>query len=114
GIWGTYPDAVVQGLHTVEGGQTSTGSILKWFRNHFLKQEWDQAKAQGRDVYDVLNQQAAQLPPGAEGLIVLDHWQGNRTPYTDPESRGMIWGLTLRHQAHHVYRAILEGVAYGT
>jgi ribulose kinase len=46
--------------------------------------------------------------------MVLEHWQGNRTPWTDPWSRGVIRGLTLGHGPSHVYRAILEGVAYGT
>ncbi len=40
--------------------------------------------------------------------------QGNRTPYTDPEARGMIWGLTLKHDTVHIYRAIMEGICYGT
>jgi ribulose kinase len=46
--------------------------------------------------------------------VVLEHWQGNRTPWTDPWSRGVIRGLTLGHGPAHVYRAILEGVAFGT
>jgi ribulose kinase len=44
----------------------------------------------------------------------MDHWQGNRTPYTDSEARGMIWGLTLKHDTTHIYRAIVEGICYGT
>jgi ribulose kinase len=44
----------------------------------------------------------------------MDHWQGNRTPYTDSEARGMIWGLTLKHDATHIYRALIEGICYGT
>ncbi|HEY9594109.1 MAG TPA: FGGY-family carbohydrate kinase, partial [Spirochaetia bacterium] len=65
-------------------------------------------------IYDVLNEKAAAIPPGSEGLLVLEHWQGNRTPWTDPLSRGVIRGLTLSHTPAHVYRAIMEGVAYGT
>ena len=66
------------------------------------------------DTYDVLNELARDVPPGSEGLVVLDYWQGNRTPYTDPEARGMIWGLSLSHGTGHVFRAILEGICYGT
>ena len=65
-------------------------------------------------TYDDLNTQAAALPPGSEGLVVLDHFQGNRTPYTDPNSRGAITGLTLRHGPAHIFRAMMEGVAFGT
>src|SRR5258708_32207229 len=46
--------------------------------------------------------------------MVLDYWQGNRTPYTDAQARGMIWGLSLRHEAKHIYRAIIEGICYGS
>jgi hypothetical protein len=40
--------------------------------------------------------------------------QGNRTPHTDPHSRGAIMGLSLNHTRAHVYRAMMEGVAFGT
>lgn len=104
GIWGTYADAVIPGLHLVEGGQTSTGSVVNWFRSLI-----------GRDTgYDALNREAAAVPPGSEGVLVQEHFQGNRTPHTDASSRGAITGLTLRHQRGHVLRAIMEGVAYGS
>ena len=45
--------------------------------------------------------------------IVLDYSQGNRSPYTDPLARGMMWGLTLSHTPGHVFRAIIEGICYG-
>ncbi|MDD3822883.1 MAG: FGGY-family carbohydrate kinase, partial [Sphaerochaetaceae bacterium] len=49
-----------------------------------------------------------------EGLVVLEHWQGNRTPWVDANSRGVIRGLTLKHTTWHLFRAIMEGVVYGT
>lgn len=104
GLFGAFPDAVVPGLHLVEGGQISTGSVVRWFREQF---------AAGRS-YTELDAAAAALPPGSEGLVALEYWQGNRTPHTDPEARGAIWGFTLRHTSAHVYRALLEAVAYGT
>ena len=45
---------------------------------------------------------------------MLDHFQGNRTPYTDPLSRGAITGLSLHHTAAHLFRAMLEGIGFGT
>ncbi len=114
GFFGAYTDAVVPGQYTVEGGQASTGSVVKWFKDNFAKGASAEAARRGVDVYDILNEQAAQIAPGSEGLVVLDYWQGNRTPYTDPAARGMIWGLSLKHTEAHVYRAILEGICYGT
>src|SRR2546423_8370698 len=57
---------------------------------------------------------AAQIPIGSEGLVAVDYFQGNRSPYSDPLTRGMIWGLSLSHGPGHVFRAIMEGICYGT
>jgi FGGY-family pentulose kinase len=114
GIFGAYTDAVLPGQYTVEGGQVSTGSVVKWFKDNFCGKEAALAAERGVDVYTVLNELARPIPPGAEGLIVLDYWQGNRTPYVDPEARGIIRGLSLKHTTGHLFRAILEGIAYGT
>ncbi len=73
-----------------------------------------EAAARGVDAYTVLNEWAGHVPAGSDGLIVLDYWQGNRTPYVDPEARGIMRGFSLKHTTGHVFRAILEGVAYGT
>jgi FGGY-family pentulose kinase len=114
GFFGGYADAVVPGQWTLEGGQVSTGSVVRWFVQRFGGGLASEAERLGKSVYDVLNARAAQVPIGSEGIIVLDYWQGNRTPYVDPHARGTIWGLTLAHGPEHVYRAILEGVCYGT
>jgi ribulokinase len=114
GIFGAYTDCVVPGQYTVEGGQVSTGSIVKWFKDNFCGREAALAAERGSDVYTILNELAQPIPPGSEGLVVLDYWQGNRTPYVDPEARGVIRGLSLKHTTGHVFRAIIEGIAYGT
>jgi sugar (pentulose or hexulose) kinase len=62
----------------------------------------------------VLNELAADVPIGSDGLIALDYFQGNRAPHSDPLVRGAIWGLSLSHGPGHVFRAIMEGVCYGT
>lgn len=114
GFFGAYPEAVMPGQFSVEGGQVSTGSVLKWFKDQFLTKIVEESEARGENPYHIMNGAAAKLPPGSDGLIVLDYWQGNRTPYTDPLARGMMWGFTLSHTPAHVYRAIQEGVCYGT
>jgi ribulokinase len=104
GVWGTYQDCVYPERPIIEGGQTSTGSVIAWFKRSF---------APGMD-FDQLNAEAAALPPGAEGLLAVDHFQGNRTPHTDALARGAITGLTLKHGPAHVYRALVEGICFGT
>ena len=104
GIWGTYPDMVYPKRYIVEGGQTSTGSIVAWLGRMM----------NGTMNLEELNRKAATLEPGSDGLLVQDHFQGNRTPHTDALSRGAIVGLTLAHEPHHIFRAIMEGIAFGT
>lgn len=62
GMWGAYPDAIVPGLRMVEGGQTSTGSIVNWFKNQLCGTVKMQAEKEGCSVYDILNREAAKLP----------------------------------------------------
>lgn len=114
GMWGSYPDCIVSGLQMVEGGQTSTGSIIEWFVKNLCGTVKERAKQEGKSVYDILNAEASELPIGAEGLVALDFFQGNRTPYVDPDVRGMFYGLSLNHTPSHMYRAIIESICYGT
>lgn len=104
GTWGTYMDCVYPGRPVIEGGQTSTGSVIAWFKRHFAE----------HIDFDTLNAQATALPPGAEGLLAVDHFQGNRTPHTDALARGAIMGLSLKHTPAHVYRALVESICFGT
>lgn len=104
GFWGAYADVLGDGTYVVEGGQTSTGSVIRWFRKTL---------AGGAD-YAKLDAEAANVPIGCEGLLSQDHFQGNRTPYTDANSRGAVTGLSLNHTRGHVFRSLLESVAFGT
>jgi FGGY-family pentulose kinase len=113
-IWGPYPDALVEGMYTLEGGQTATGSIIQWLVERFGSEAVAQAKTRSQDVYAYLDGLAEAISPGSEGLLVLDYFQGNRTPYKDPLARGTVVGLTLKHTLPHLYRAVVEGICFGT
>lgn len=113
GMWGAYEKGITPENYLVEGGQASTGSVTKWFKNlvngSYYGNEIDDDVAYGKLV-----QEAGKLPIGSEGVRVLDFFQGNRTPYVDPKARGMIWGLSVSSSPAHMFRAILEGIALGT
>lgn len=95
------------------GVMLSAAGSFRWFRDALGKAESEKAKAENRDVYDVLTAEAADAPAGCEGLIFLPYLTGERTPYPDPDARGVYFGITLRHGKPHMVRAVLEGVAYG-
>jgi xylulokinase len=94
-------------LETFMGGGTFN---LTWFVDRFSAVD---PRALGLDVSaeSILETAASQLPPGAEGLMVLPYWTGALTPYWDHDARGAILGLTGIHGKSHVYRALLEGIA---
>lgn len=114
GMFGSFPDALINGLELVEAGQASTGSIINWHKNQLCGNIAVEAKRNGESVYDALNREAQKLPIGSDGLVCLDYFQGNRTPYTDGEVRGMISGLSLMHTPVHIYKALVESICYGT
>jgi len=114
GMWGGYPDTICNGLYMMEGGQTSTGSIINWVKNQLCGNYKIQAEQEGCSVYDILNREAEKLPIGADGLVALDFFQGNRTPYVDSDVRGLYYGLSLGHTPAHMYRASVESVCFGT
>ena len=68
GAAGCYPDATVEGLYTLEAGQTATGSILDWYRRHFAGARAGRGRAAGRAAsIEVLDEQAAAVPAGCRG-----------------------------------------------
>jgi len=113
GTFGSFPDAVLVGLNLVEGGQVSTGSILNWFKREFARDLTEQAHMDGPSVYALLDAEAEKVALGSGGLLVLDYFQGNRTPHTDSSAKGVVLGLSLQTTRAHVFRALMEGIAYG-
>lgn len=95
-------------FETFIGGGTYN---ISWFVEKFAGVD---SRALGLDLTaeQILETAAAQIPPGAEGLLCLPYWAGALTPYWDPHARGSLVGLTGRHGKSHVYRAILEGLAF--
>ncbi|MBU4224201.1 MAG: gluconate kinase, partial [Chloroflexi bacterium] len=65
-----------------------------------------------RISFDDLVASALKIPPGADGLICLPFFAGERSPYWNMNARGVFFGLTLSHDARHMARALMEGVAY--
>lgn len=108
----TFCHAVPGKWHQM-GVMLSAGGSLRWYRDCIGTEEVREARSRGVDPYEVISEEAAGAPAGCEGLIFLPYLTGERTPYPDPNARGVYFGLTLRHGRPHLARAVMEGVAYG-
>ena len=92
---------------TMTGGQS-----IRYLRDEFGQVEVETERVLGVSAYDLLNLEAAKVPLGSEGLIVLPYLMGERTPIWDALSRCVVFGLSLNHGKGHLVRAMMEGVAY--
>jgi len=89
-----------------------SGANYRWFRDQFGAQEVARAAALGQDPYELLNLEAATVPPGSEGLIMLPCLMGAMAPTWNARARGTFMGFTLAHTRAHFCRAVLEASAY--
>lgn len=94
--------------HAVPGGYTIFGATLC----SGMSMNWAKNKLFHLDGYDIVNQEAARVPAGSEGLIYLPYLSGERTPHMNPDAEGMFFGLKLVHERGHFLRAVMEGVTY--
>ncbi|TQM11403.1 FGGY-family carbohydrate kinase [Pseudonocardia kunmingensis] len=98
-VWATR--GLAEGSACLAGGMASSGAITDWLR-----------RLSGEDGFDDLVAEAGRTAPGAHGLVMLPYFAGERTPLFDPDARGAVLGLTLRHTRAHLYRAALEATGY--
>jgi xylulokinase len=110
-MWSTA--YLLPGMYAIDGGMSTTGALTRWFRDTLGQPEMMAEAAGGENAYAALADLAAAVPAGSEGLVCLPYFAGERTPINDPDARGMYVGLTLTHTRGHLYRASLEGTAYG-
>ncbi|MFP5346881.1 MAG: FGGY-family carbohydrate kinase, partial [Actinomycetes bacterium] len=99
-LWTTA--GVEPGSYTLAAGMATSGSLTGWVQ-----------ELTGGVPFAELVREAAGVPPGSDGLVVLPYFAGERTPIFDPQARGVVAGLTLRHNRAHLFRAVYEGIAYG-
>ena len=99
---------VVPNTWYLMGVMLSAGGAFAWYRDQLARE-----MAGTPDANRVLNEEAAAIPPGADGVTFLPYLQGERTPHRDASARGAFVGLSLAHTRAHLTRAVLEGVCFG-
>ena len=99
--------------HYVFGGAITAGASVSWFREQFCQAEIAAAREQsGGDPHALLEAAASKISAGADGLVFLPYLMGERSPIWDARASGAFIGLSLFHSREHLYRAVLEGIAY--
>jgi len=102
GVAGVVEGGILPGLFGYETGQAAVGDAFDWLR-----------RMVGAENFDELTRQAADLSPGADGVLCMDWMNGCRTPLMNGSLRGAFTGITLAHGPHHLYRALMEASAFG-
>ena len=105
GICGIVKGAILPGYYGIEAGQSAVGDIFAWFVNHVCKGDGD--------THVRLTKEADAYSPGGVGLLALDWNNGNRTILVDPLLAGVLVGQTLHTTQAEIYRALIEGTAFG-
>ncbi len=101
-----------ENLYTTLAATSTCGGLLRYMRDTFTREEARQAAAKGVDIYNVLAEEAENIRPGADGLIVLPYLSGERTPLWNPRARGVVFGLSFSHTRGHWVRAFMESGIY--
>ncbi|MBY6413970.1 FGGY-family carbohydrate kinase [Rhodococcus sp. BP-252] len=99
-LWTTT--GVEKGTYALAAGTSTAGSLTTWLQT-----------VTGGASFDELMREASAVPAGSDGLLVLPYLAGERTPVFDPDARGVMAGLTLRHTRGHMFRAAYEGISFG-
>ena len=115
GIYGNVRDAIVPGFYALESGLACVGDLFEWFLTHMVPyQYYEKSREQGISLHELLSKKASELPVWEDDLLVLEWWNGNKTPYVDGNLKGMIYGLTLATRPEEIYRALIQATAFGT
>ncbi|MBM1220872.1 FGGY-family carbohydrate kinase [Ponticoccus sp. SC2-23] len=105
-LW--YAPWLFEGEHASMAGLATSGTLTHWFRDQFARE------LPRETAFPDLAREAADTPAGANGILFLPYFSGERTPIHDPRAKGTFFGLNLTHTRGDMYRALLEGIAHGT
>ncbi|MCI1996391.1 MAG: FGGY family carbohydrate kinase [Clostridium luticellarii] len=96
--------AAVPGKWIAEAGIFNTGAIYRWVKEEFYKES-------SENSFEELNKEALKSTVGANGVLLLPHFQGSAAPYWNPMAKGVIFNLTLGTRRGDIVKAVLEGIA---
>lgn len=108
----TWCYSFTKDMWVIGGAINSGGIVLRWFRDQFKEIFQAEDKANKIGFYKMMDNYAAEIPPGSEDLIFLPYLVGERSPDWNADARGLMFGLGYSHGFKHIIRAGMEGVIY--
>ena len=102
----------IPNTYCLGGGTNAAGTLTRWVRDTFYADALQQEQNGGENAYAVMARDAAEVPAGSDGLVILPYIFGERSPLFDPLAKGVVFGLTGNHGRKQVNRAALESVGY--
>jgi xylulokinase len=95
------------GVHVVGGSNNLEGGLLEWAKNCFYADhQWKGSEY----IYELMCQEASESQPGANGLMFMPYLLGERTPFFDPNVRGVFFGMERFHTRKDIIRSIFESI----
>lgn len=129
GICGQVDGSIIPGMVGLEAGQSAFGDVYAWFKDllswpleavlprvkglRAAEASRIRTEVEGR-LLDDLAAEAEKVPPEESTLLALDWLNGRRTPFADQSLKGALVGLTLGSTTPKVFRALVEGTAFGS
>ncbi|MDF3001770.1 MAG: xylB3 [Bacillota bacterium] len=108
----TKPCAIAGMPYLFDAPINATGASLNWYLNTLGKEEKEAAAMQGKNVFEYINELAAEIPAGSNSLMFFPYMMGERAPLWNSHARGMFIGLSLDTQRSAMIRSIMEGTAF--
>ena len=96
----------------LQGGTTGGGGTLRWFEQQLGAHEDKIADKRDISSYQVMDEEAAEINPGSDGLIFLPYMAGERSPIWNSKARGVWFGLSYDKTRAHLIRSMMEGVGF--
>ena len=103
---------VVPGKWLLQGGTTGGGGVMRWITQEFAAYEREHEAEVGKGAMAQLDDLAAVVSPGSDGLVFLPYMAGERTPIWDAKAKGVFYGMDFSKTRGHFLRAAMEGVAF--
>lgn len=94
------------------GTMQTAGNAYRWLRDEICQKEVSEAREQGVSAYKLMDEKAERVEAGSKGILFLPYLMGERSPWWNPNARGVFFGIALGHKRENLIRAVLEGVTF--